>query len=216
MTSLAQRAMQHPLMAPIYERAWRPVLGWALMGFDRDHVRHERRLTVAGLRLADGDLVLDLACGPGLFTAAFGAAVRPSGLAVGVDLSEPMVARARRDNAHPCAAYLRGDAHRLPFPDAAFDAVSCYAALYLIPDPFDAYDELVRVLRPGGRLSIMTSVASPRPWLRPLQTRALAPTGLRMFGRREFTHRLETAGFTGIEQEIHGSAQYVRATAPLS
>lgn len=212
MNTLAQHAMHNRVVATIYERAWRPVLAWTFMGFDLDHLRHERRLTAEGLRLADGDLVLDLACGPGNFTRYFAEAVAPSGLAVGVDLSEPMLARARRDNAHPRAAYVQGNGHHLPFPDGVFDAVNCYAALYLIPDPFRAYDELVRVLRPGGRISIMTSLASPRSWVRPLQVRALAPTGLRMFGRTEFTARLREAGFTDIEQEIHGSAQYVRAT----
>ena len=99
--SLAQRAMQHPLLAPVYERAWRPFFGWAFMGFDLDHLRHERSLTVAALRLRPGDVVLDVACGPGNFTAAFAAAVAPTGLAIGVDLSAPMLARARATNALP-------------------------------------------------------------------------------------------------------------------
>lgn len=208
----AQQLMRSRLLAPVYEKAWRPFLGWAFMGFDLDHVRNERSLTVRALRLRPGDLVLDVACGPGLFTQAFARAVSPSGLAVGIDISGPMLERARTSNAHERAAYVFGDATKQPFPDNSFDAVNCYAALYLIPDPFRAYDELVRVLRPGGRISIMTSLASPRSWVRPLQVRALAPTGLRMFGRTEFTARLREAGFTDIEQEIHGSAQYVRAT----
>ena len=212
--SLAQRAMQHPLLASVYERAWRPFLGWAFMGFDVDHLRHERALTVAALRLRPGDVVLDVACGPGNFTAAFAAAVAPTGRAIGVDLSAPMLARARATNAPAGATYLRGDATRLPFPDRSLDAVNCYAALYLIPEPYAAFDEMLRVLRPGGRIAIMTSRESPYAWFRPAQARALGASGLRMFGTDEFTGRLRAAGFTEVSQEIHGVAQYVSATAP--
>jgi ubiquinone/menaquinone biosynthesis C-methylase UbiE len=212
--SVAQRLMQNPVLASVYERAWRPLLGWALMGFDLDHLRHEHQLTVDALRLADGDLVLDVACGPGNFTAALAAAVAPTGRAIGIDYSAPMLARARRDNSHPGATYLLGDAHRLPFRDHAVDAVNCYAALYLIPDPYGAFDEMLRVLRAGGRVSLMTSLGSPRPWVRPVQARALGATGLTMFDRDEFTGRLRAAGFTEVTQEIHGLAQYVSATAP--
>lgn len=182
--SLAQRAMQNPLLAPIYERAWRPFLGWALMGFDLDHLRNERSLTARALRLKGGDLVLDVACGPGNFTSAFARAVTPSGLAVGIDLSEPMLERAGRDNAHQRAAYVLGDATNLPFPDASFDAVNCYAALYLIPEPYAAFDEMLRVVRPGGRIAIMTSRSSPHALMRPVQARALGATGLRMLDRK--------------------------------
>ena len=214
-SSIAQRLMQNPVLAFAYEHAWRPFNGWMLMGFDLAHIRHEKQITIDTLQLRNGDLVLDVACGPGNFTAAFAEAVAPRGLAVGVDYSEAMLDRARRTNAHPRAAYLRGDAHHLPFPDRCVDAVNCYAALYLIPDPYGVFDEMVRVLRPGGRISIMTSVASTRPWLRPAQKKALGATGLTMFDRYEFVTRLRQAGFTEVEQELHGVAQYLAATAPV-
>jgi len=213
--SLAQRLMQNPLLALAYEKAWRPFNGWVLMGFDLGHVRHEKQLTIETLRLQPGDLVVDVACGPGLFTAPFAAAVGPDGLAVGIDYSAAMLERARQTNAHPRAVYLRGDGHHLPFPDGSVDAINCYAALYLIPDPWGVFDEMVRVLRPGGRIAIMTSVASTRAVVRPVQAKALGMTGLTMFERYEFVGRLRQAGFTEVEQELHGVAQYLAATAPL-
>jgi len=213
--SIAQRLMQHRALAFAYEHAWRPFNGWVLMGFDLAHVRHEKQATVEMLRLRDGDLVVDVACGPGNFTATFAEAVAPSGLAVGIDFSEAMLDRARRTNAHPRAAYLRGDGHHLPFPDHSVDAINCYAALYLIPDPYGVVEEMVRVLKPGGRIAIMTSVASSRPWLKPLQARALGATGLVMFERHDFVSRLRQAGFTEVEHELHGLAQYVAATGPV-
>jgi len=214
-SSVAQRLMQHRVLAFAYEHAWRPFNGWMLMGFDLAHIRHEKQITIDTLQLRRGDLVLDVACGPGNFTAAFAEAVAPQGLAVGIDYSDAMLDRARRTNAHPRAAYLRGDGHHLPFPDGSVDAVNCYAALYLIPDPYGVFDEMVRVVKPGGRISIMTSVASTRPWLRPVQAKALGATGLTMFDRYEFVTRLRRAGFIDVEQELHGVAQYLAATAPL-
>lgn len=212
---LVQRLMRNPLLAPVYEWVYRPMLGWALMGFDLDHLRNERALTVQSLRLGAGDTVLDVACGPGLFTKAFARAVAPSGLAIGMDMSAPMLERARQSNAHPRAAYVFGDATDQPFPDDAFDAVNCYAALYLIPDPFAALEEMLRVLRPGGRLSLMTSLASSTPVVRPLQSGALRLYGVRMFDVDDLTDQLRRAGFTEITQEVHGVAQYVAGTAPL-
>ena len=214
-SSIAQRLMQTHLLVAAYERAWRPFNGWMLMGFDLGHVRHEKQIAVDTLRLQPGDLVVDVACGPGNFTRPFAEAVAPTGLAVGIDYSGAMLARARSANRHARASYLRGDGHHLPFPDGSVDAINCYAALYLIPDPFDVFDEMVRVLKPGGRIAIMTSVASSRPWLKPLQATAVGLTGVTMFGRFEFVTRLRQAGFTEVEQELHGVAQYLSATAPL-
>ena len=65
--------------------------------------------------------------------------------------------------------------------------MNCYAALYLIPDPYAAFDEMLRVLRPGGRIAVMTSRESPYAWFRPTQAAALGASGLRMFGTDEFT-----------------------------
>lgn len=212
--SLAQWAMQNTVLATVYERLWRPALGYTLMGLDLDHVRHEKDLTIRALRLVPGSTVVDVACGPGNFTAAFAEAVGREGHAIGVDLSPPMLGRAVRDNAASGASYVLGDASRLPFEDGSLDAASCYAALYLIPRPFSVLDEMIRVVRPGGRLALMTSVESPRTWLRPAQARVLGLSGLHMFGRDDFTGRLRRAGFTEATHEVHGSAQYVAATAP--
>lgn len=210
--SLAQRAMQHPMLAPIYERAWRPVGFLTAMGFDLPHFLRERDKAIAAMRLSPGDVVVDVACGPGNFTRAYAAAVGPSGRAVGVDLSEPMIARALVDNADTRASYLLGSGHRLPFPDGSVDAAACYGALYLIPDPFRVVDEMIRVLRPGGRIALMAAQKPGRDRLDALMERVAAPAGLQMFDRHELPTRLRAAGFTEITQETHGVLQYVAAT----
>ena len=55
--------------------------------------------------------------------------------------------------------YVRASATDLPFRDGSFDAVCCFAALYLIEDPLQAVAEIVRVLAPGGRVALLSSVA---------------------------------------------------------
>jgi len=214
MTSLVQRVMQNPLLAPVYEHAYRPVLAYALTGFDLDHVRHEQQRTVEALRLVPGSRVLDVACGPGLFTRRFADAVAPGGIAVGVDLSVPMLTQAVRRSAgdRDGPVYVRASAHALPFPDAAFDAVSCYAALYLIPDPERALAEITRVLRPGGRVALMASAESAYGVVRRVQHTVLPHTGLRMFGDDELTGWLADHGYDEITRERHGVAQYVSGT----
>ncbi len=57
---------------------------------------------------------------------------------------------------------MRADAQKLPFRDDVFDAVTSIAAVQLIPDAEAALAEMVRVLRPGGRMAIMVPTATTR------------------------------------------------------
>ena len=111
-------------------------------------------------------MVLDVACGPGNFSREFAPAVGDSGLVVGIDASRTMLARGVTDLEAAGVANLalvRGDATQLPFRDGVFDGVCCFAALHLFADPFAALDEMRRVLGPGGRIAIMTSVRRQLP-----------------------------------------------------
>ncbi|MGZ8178448.1 class I SAM-dependent methyltransferase [Williamsia sp. SKLECPSW1] len=210
--SPSQRLMENPLFAAVYERAWRPV-------FTRLFSLGGSATLVAGRQLTErlarpGDRrVLDVACGPGTYTAGFARDLTGDGFCVGLDFSAPMLARAVADNAASRVVYVRGDAHRIPFPDDTFDSVSCLAALYLISDPLRVVDEMVRVVAPGGEVAVFTSVQttlSSLPGTRP----ALGMSGFRVFGRDEITGRLHAAGMTDIRQTVTGQGQYVVATAP--
>src|SRR5277367_6129777 len=105
------------------------------------------------LNIPQGGIALDVGAGPGSITASLARAAGPDGLALGVDISEPMLARAVRAEAGPQVGFLRADAQRLPLRDQTVDAVVSIAVLQLIPDPFAALAEIARVLRPGGRLA---------------------------------------------------------------
>jgi ubiquinone/menaquinone biosynthesis C-methylase UbiE len=99
----------------------------------------------------------------------------------GIELSPAMLARARARAARlnrPVDLRL-GDAQRLSFPDASFDAVVATLTLCSVPDYRTAVAEMARVLRPGGRLVLLDHVASPRPVIRRIQ-RLLQPAFLRL------------------------------------
>jgi SAM-dependent methyltransferase len=119
-----------------------------------------------------------------------------------------------QETASANVAYVRGVAEQLPFGDASFDAVCCYAALYLIDDPFAAIDELVRVLSPGGRVAVLTSChRGPSPLRLPAGL-ITGLGGLRLFGRDEVTGAFRAAGLRDVRQRIAGFAQFVGARKP--
>jgi ubiquinone/menaquinone biosynthesis C-methylase UbiE len=99
----------------------------------------------------------------------------------GVDVSVPMLARARhraRALGRPVALLL-ADAQALPFADGSFDSVVITLSLCTIPDDRRALVEAGRVLRSGGRLILLEHVRSPHAVVRGLQ-RLLEPLALRL------------------------------------
>jgi demethylmenaquinone methyltransferase / 2-methoxy-6-polyprenyl-1,4-benzoquinol methylase len=116
-----------------------------------------RRGTVAALGLPEGARVLDLACGTGDLTRL---ALRRGYQVVGSDLSAGMLAA----NDTP-APLVEGDGSRLPFSDSAFDGVVCGYALRNFTDLGATLAECARVLRPGGRLSVLeVDAPTSRVW----------------------------------------------------
>ncbi len=208
-----QRLMLSGALALIYERLWRPLGGRLLMGATGPGMRGERRIAVSMLALSPASRVLDLACGPGNFTREF-ARVADEGLVVGLDASSTMLSVAVRETARANVAYVRGDACALPFRAGSFDAICCFAALYLIDQPMRALDEIARVLAPGGRVALLSSChRGPMP-AGVASALARAATGVRIFARDELTQALRDRGLTAIEQDVVGLAQFVSAEAP--
>src|SRR5436190_946439 len=148
----------------------------------------EKQIARLLLALSPGDGVLDVGCGTGNFTRDFARSVGPDGLVVGLDVSQTMLSRAVADTAaagFDHVAYVRGDAADAPFQDASFDAVCCFAALNLFADPYAALDSFARVLTPGGRLAIFTSVRGRSLPLRTAERVIQAQSGMNLFERDE-------------------------------
>ncbi len=205
-----QRLMVSSVLPLVYERMWRPLGARLLMGLTGPDTAEEHRIALEMLTLAPGERVLDVACGPGNFSRDFALAV-DDGLVVGVDASATMLARAVADTQSANVAYVRGDACALPFADGAFDAVCCFAALYLIEEPMKAIDEIARVLAPGGRVALLSS-CSRGPFPAEVNNRVVRRlTGVRIFARDELTGALRDRGLSDIEQRVSGLAQFVSA-----
>lgn len=109
------------------------------------------------LRLAHGERLLDVGCGLGEAALALAQDLGESGEVVGVDISESML-RVARSNAGSVGCRVRftvGDACSLDEPDGAFDVARSERTLQWLADPAAAVREMVRVVRPGGRISLI-------------------------------------------------------------
>ena len=211
-TGPAGRLMVTRALPVVYEKWWRPAWGRVLRGAMAGGMRDEHRIARLLLGLTPGDGVLDVACGPGNFTREFAAIVGPDGLAIGIDASATMLARAVQDTGDDAAhtvGYVRGDAVELPFRDASFDAVCCFAALHLFADPDGALDHMTRVLTPGGRIAILTSCRLRSAAGRTVNDLAGARSGMRIFDQDEIVDGLRERGYAEISQRIAGLTQFV-------
>jgi SAM-dependent methyltransferase len=119
---------------------------------------------------------------------------------VGLDLTEAMLAEARRLAAAQGAANARfvlGDAMALDFPDRSFDLVTCRVCAHHFADPGRAVAEAARVLRPGGRLLLVDSVAPEDPaqdtFLNAIEL-LRDPSHVRNYSVSQWLARLEAAG----------------------
>jgi SAM-dependent methyltransferase len=131
-----------------------------LTGASSSRGGHEARVAaMERLRLQAGHRVLDAGCGLGQCVAELAGIVGPSGRAVGVDLSQAMIAKARSHCSRERlpVSFAVADVHRLPFADATFDASRAGSLLISVADPERALAELVRVVRPGGRVVVLDS-----------------------------------------------------------
>lgn len=133
-------------LAPDYDRL-NTLLTFGLVG-------SWRRAMVRAAAPRPGDRVLDVCAGTGASLAEVRRAVGPGGLAVGVDFTPAMLARAEGHR-------VLGDALRLPFPDDTFDAAVSAFALRDVADQRRCVREMARVTRPGGGLALL-EVGRPR------------------------------------------------------
>ena len=114
------------------------------------------RAVLAALAVQPGERVIDVGCGCGQTTLALGEQTGPSGRALGVDISEPMLAIARRRAAGaPQVRFLNADAQTQAFDPARFDAIHSRFGVMFFEDPTAAFANLRGALRPGGRLAFL-------------------------------------------------------------
>jgi demethylmenaquinone methyltransferase / 2-methoxy-6-polyprenyl-1,4-benzoquinol methylase len=121
-------------------------------------------------QVSPGDSVLDVCCGTGDLTLELIDRVAPGGYAIGCDFSEPMLDLAREKATGRGSSQIRfewADALQLPYDGGRFDAVTVGYGVRNFADRERGLREMVRVLRPGGRLVILEITQPTRP---PLST----------------------------------------------
>jgi ubiquinone/menaquinone biosynthesis C-methylase UbiE len=159
------------------------------------------RLRAALGAAAQGNL-LDLACGPGIVSAAI---ARGAASVVGLDATEEMLERARSRCAKAGLRnvdFTRGDAENLPFADATFDGLVTRAAVHHFADPQRAFAEMFRVLRGGGIgvvVDLVSSEDAAESRLHNAIERLRDPSHIRMLPASELIAGMAGAGFHDIE-----------------
>ena len=155
------------------------------------------------LRLAPGDRLLDMGCGGGRH--AF-AAMKRGASVIALDYSEADLkdVRATVGAMHEAGEVpttqpwltVNGDALRLPFPDASLDRVVCSEVLEHIWDHRGAIAELVRVLKPGGRMAVTVPTRWPERvnWALDYEYHDAPGAHVRIFRQHELEQDLEAAG----------------------
>lgn len=132
---------------------------------------------VAELGLCVGDRVLDAGCGTGRALPPLRAAVGPSGVVVGADLTPAMLEAAVRAGRHRDGQLLLADVAALPLRSRSLDAVFGAGLISHLPRPAENLRELARVVRPGGVLALFHPIG--RAALAARQGRQITPQDLR-------------------------------------
>ena len=122
--------------------------------------KYENQLLLDLLQPRRGEMILDVGCGTGVFTLnILGLGTR----VIGLDISQPMLVRARQKAEKYPFRGVAGDMRFLPFADECFDRVVSMTALEFIADGQAAIEDLFRVAKKGG-VVVVTTLNSLSPW----------------------------------------------------
>jgi ubiquinone/menaquinone biosynthesis C-methylase UbiE len=156
-----------------------------------------RRFSEA-IGLNGNGVILDVACGPGIVTAALAEKARE---VVALDVTPEMLSQARQRCAKAGltnVTFREGSATALPFPDSSFDGVVTRLSIHHFEEPRRALDEMFRVLRPDGALIVADVVSSENAEESALQNAIETlrdPSHVRMLAPSELLSLIEGAGF---------------------
>jgi SAM-dependent methyltransferase len=176
--------------------------------------------------LREGETVLDLGSGGGIDVLLSARRVGPAGVAYGLDMTDEMLALARRNAAEAGVSnvhFLKGRIEEIPLPAESVDVVISNCVVNLSTDKLAVLLEIARVLKPGGRVGISDVVSEDR-----LSPEERAERGSFVgciagaLSRGEYVAGLEAAGLEGVTVEfthevadgLHGAIVKARKPAP--
>jgi ubiquinone/menaquinone biosynthesis C-methylase UbiE len=171
---------------------------------------------VQAAQVSPGMSVLDIACGSGEPAISLATLLQDSGAVIGVDMAESALKTARERARHRGLANVRfqsADAHHLPFADAQFDRVTSRLGIMFFADLPNALREMRRVLKPSGRVTLLTWGVMGQPYfsstigtlLRCLPGSSMPQNALRMFAFGQpglLAGQLRAAGFESAKEEF--------------
>ncbi|MFZ0333943.1 MAG: class I SAM-dependent methyltransferase [Candidatus Acidiferrales bacterium] len=172
---------------------------WADAG-KGESMEHEHRPIVepmlAMMQFAPGETILDVGSGGGWLVRELASRV-PQGRAVGMDLSDEMVERARRASfSVRNAEFIVGSVDAIPRESNSFDKVISVESSYYWPDPAAGIREIFRVLCPGGSAWILINYFRDNPYCH--QWAKLIPIPMHLFSADEWAQLFRGAGFSEV------------------
>jgi len=176
--------------APVYDRLCGPIF-------------IDGRRAAAQAARERGGRILEIGVGTGLSFDDYDASTEITG----IDMSEPMIARARErldSGRYPFVKELAVmDAHNLTYPDATFDCVVGQFVITLVEDPERVLSQCARVLKPGGEIILVNHLYSEKGWAAAVE-RMLAQRARKLGLRPEFPFQRLAAW-----AETHGGAELI-------
>jgi SAM-dependent methyltransferase len=111
---------------------------------------------MARAALRPGERAIDVGCGCGTTTFELARRTGPRGHVLGIDISQPMLARAReRSEPGQAIEFVEADATTFPFAAASYDVLFSRVGIMFFPDPIAAFTNMRKALRPGGRIALV-------------------------------------------------------------
>jgi ubiquinone/menaquinone biosynthesis C-methylase UbiE len=177
---------------------------WAEQGRGEEMEAHHISIaqqTIARMALKSGQRVLDLGCGAGWATRLLAKAVEGGpGMAVGQDISEEMIARARASSVDvENVLFAVGAADEIPWREEYFERVLSIESFYYYPDQQAVLREIHRVMAPGGALFILINLYNENPYSLRWVAELKVPVHAR--SEREYVAMLSAQGFVNVQVE---------------
>lgn len=138
---------------------------------------------------------LDIGCGGGMNVRRM-LVLAPKGKTAGIDISDESVNKSRKVNQGELGkrcSIKKGSADAIPYKDERFDVVTAFETIYFWPDIPKAFDEILRVLKPGGTFMVVCEMSDPDCiWSRTVE-------GIRIYTAEQLKDFFTDAGFQDIK-----------------